>query len=547
MDRESGDDNIIMESPSHIDRISNLPEPILHHILSLLPFTQTVQTRVLSRTWKRAWHTFSVLKFDYDFFYQVFPEDSNDGSEAGKQKLREIFNYIKETLRIRHNEMIRLMNFSLFVPGDSLEICLPYIDQCIFYALGCNVKELSLELLGNPRFNLPEIILCSNSIEILTLAGLKLESPRSVKLSSLTKLFLMRVDATNLVLQNLLIGCPLIEYLSLQLCPGLKNLELSGLTKLNKFEVCDAEELQRLCIIAQNVQEVSIQGPLPFQCKFNLASCKFLKYLRFALIHIKDEWLCNQISKFPLLESLLIAGCDDLKSINISSHSLKLLEIYDCLRLVEVKIVAPSLSIFKYSGDVISFQLGAITFSKSHLLFQTENSSSEWYAEHFKLLAMFYSVSKVVILRSQEGENVIVPEDLRRIQPSPLGNVDHLDCTVEAFKWRFAIKSAVDGFLWISPHSRTLSIRLGYPPMSSLKLQFSYRRQAVYEGRIAQCCKSRPISCWWQCIEEVVIEYTYTGKAGNYAERHIFKGEDIWDKMDCLIDLQTREILDWDF
>ncbi|KAH9682210.1 F-box/LRR-repeat protein 25 [Citrus sinensis] len=501
MDRESGDDNIIMESLSHIDRISNLPEPILHHILSFLPFTQTVQTRVLSRTWKRAWHTFSVLKFDSDFFYQVFPEDSNDVSEAGKQKLREIFNYIKETLRIRHNEMIRLMNFSLFVPGDSLEICLPYIDQCIFYALGCNVKELSLELLGNPRFNLPEIILCSNSIEILTLAGLKLESPRSVKLSSLTKLFLMRVDATDLVLQSLLIGCPLIEYLSLQLCPGLKNLELSGLTKLNKFEVCDAEELQRLCIIAQDVQEVSIQGPLPFQCKFNLASCKFLKYLRFALTHIKDEWLCNQISKFPLLESLLIAGCDDLKSINISSRSLKLLEIYDCLRLVECFQGGD----FAKPGRGVSFLL--IYFVK----------------------------------------NVIVPEDLRRIQPSPLGNVDHLDCTVEAFKWRFAIKSAVDGFLWISPHSRTLSIRLGYPPMSSLKLQFSYRRQAVYEGRIAQCCKSRPISCWWQCIEEVVIEYTYTGKAGNYAERHIFKGEDIWDKMDCLIDLQTQEILDWDF
>lgn len=200
--------------------------------------------------------------------------------------------------------------------------------------------------------------------QTLTLAGLKLESPTNVKLSSLTKLFLMSVDATDLVLQSLLIGCPLIEYPSLNACPGLKNLELSGLSKLNKFEVCCAEKLQLLCIKAQNVHEVSIQGLLPFQCVFNLASCKLLKYLRFALTHIKDEWLRNQISKFPLLESLLITDCDNLKSINISSRSLKLLEIYDCLRLVEVKIVAPSLSIFKYSGDVISFQLGAVTFPK---------------------------------------------------------------------------------------------------------------------------------------------------------------------------------------
>lgn len=136
MDRESGDDNIIMESLSHIDRISNLPEPIPHHILSFLPFKQIVQTRVVSQTWERAWHTFPVLKFDYDFFYEVFPEDSNDDSEAGKQKLREIFSFIEETLRMRHNKMIRLMNFSLFVPGYSLEICGPYIDQCILSFLG---------------------------------------------------------------------------------------------------------------------------------------------------------------------------------------------------------------------------------------------------------------------------------------------------------------------------------------------------------------------------------------------------------------------------
>lgn len=116
---------------------------------------------MLSQAWERAWHTFPVFKFDIENFDQVFPEDSNVDREAGKQKLREIFSYIEETLHIRHNEMIRLTNFSLFVPGYSLEICRLCIDQCMFYALGCNVKMLSLELRsGNPRFNFPEVILC---------------------------------------------------------------------------------------------------------------------------------------------------------------------------------------------------------------------------------------------------------------------------------------------------------------------------------------------------------------------------------------------------
>ena len=108
------------------------------------------------------------------------------------------------------------------------------------------------------------------------------------------------------MLQSLLTGCPLIEYLSLHACPGLKNLELSGLTKLNKFKVYGAEKLQRLWIKAQNVQKVTIRGPLSFQCEFNSASCEFLKHLTFSHAPIEDECLCNQISKFPLLESLLI-------------------------------------------------------------------------------------------------------------------------------------------------------------------------------------------------------------------------------------------------
>ncbi|XP_058204369.1 uncharacterized protein LOC131318541 isoform X2 [Rhododendron vialii] len=46
-----------------VDRISQLPEPIIHHILSLLPTEDAVCTNVLSKTWRRIWSTFPVFDF----------------------------------------------------------------------------------------------------------------------------------------------------------------------------------------------------------------------------------------------------------------------------------------------------------------------------------------------------------------------------------------------------------------------------------------------------------------------------------------------------
>ncbi|CAN0879097.1 FBD-associated F-box protein At1g66310 [Linum grandiflorum] len=51
------------EDDSSIDRLSNLPEAVIHHILSLLDTSSAVQTSVLSRRWRCAWKHLSVLAF----------------------------------------------------------------------------------------------------------------------------------------------------------------------------------------------------------------------------------------------------------------------------------------------------------------------------------------------------------------------------------------------------------------------------------------------------------------------------------------------------
>ncbi|KAL5822952.1 hypothetical protein ACOSQ4_020852 [Xanthoceras sorbifolium] len=33
------------------------------------------------------------------------------------------------------------------------------------------------------------------------------------------------------------------------------------------------------------------------------------------------------------------------------------------------------------------------------------------------------------------------------------------------------------------------------------RFKFSYKKQLIYEGQFASCCKSYPISCWQHCIQ----------------------------------------------
>jgi hypothetical protein len=64
------------QSISSEDRISALPDPIIHHILSFLPTENSAATSILSKRWKPLWLSVPTLRFNdrsfpnYDSFFR---------------------------------------------------------------------------------------------------------------------------------------------------------------------------------------------------------------------------------------------------------------------------------------------------------------------------------------------------------------------------------------------------------------------------------------------------------------------------------------------
>ncbi|KAJ0007251.1 hypothetical protein Pint_28877 [Pistacia integerrima] len=242
-----------------VDRISDLPEHILHHVLSFLSFQQVAQTCIVSKTWEKAWHTFPILAFDYDFFERDicnFPIWEYDSSlfEPDMQYLALFIHpYMNSDNRLK-------------------EIFSSVIDRCLGYALGCNVKELCFKL---GYIHIP--------------------------------------DYAEGVIETIIAGCPLLEDLSVGYSRGFKSLKLFGLPKLNKVEVEEMSNLERLEMKAFNVQVFSIAWSdiprhldITLYDDFTLSKSTTLCF--FSKFEMDTEWYFKYIEllrKFHTLSKLL--------------------------------------------------------------------------------------------------------------------------------------------------------------------------------------------------------------------------------------------------
>jgi len=235
------------------DRISDLPDAVLHHILFLLPIKCVAQMSILSKRWRHLWCTFPDLDFRTLDPFQISSKSVKFLEfEKPRQPLDSSrMDFITQVLSIRdkHSD-IRVLCFRARVSFSRL-------NGLIRRAIRHNVRELDIEastVCTDDYFNFPRCVIGSESLRVLKLrSGFRLppssvmrhgfRSLQTLSLSlvilnnqpSLTDLFsessfphlqTLNLDAC-FGLKYLRVGCRALEDLTLEKCYELEGLDIS--------------------------------------------------------------------------------------------------------------------------------------------------------------------------------------------------------------------------------------------------------------------------------------------------------------------------------
>ncbi|KAI3455318.1 hypothetical protein Pfo_011981 [Paulownia fortunei] len=253
-----------------IDRISNLPNEVLCHILSFLPTKYAVATSILSTKWKDLFPLIPNLRLRLDDTLLLHPES------ASGTYLISFMNFADRLLNVTLCGVPYIYAFCLicqkFDDGQ-------YIANWIHAALRLNVKRMDLRIrrLKNSNFLLDSLFGC-NIVSLNLLLDFADDAPECR--FSLPNLKMLSVQYMKFSAANVLLACcPLLEYLvvyncycypgeMLRICiPSLKALKLvNGIYCLEGEIELDAPKLEYLnyggflanCYLASKLKSLRI-------------------------------------------------------------------------------------------------------------------------------------------------------------------------------------------------------------------------------------------------------------------------------------------------
>ncbi|KAM7269855.1 hypothetical protein ACFE04_025352 [Oxalis oulophora] len=393
-----------------LDRISKLPESILHHIQSFLTYKNNAQLSVLSKTWKQVSIYQPNLTFDYDFF-----------------RFHSCLTVYDQKMRGLNINKFKLDIFILDLDW------LSYIDQWIQQAINRNVRELTLWFWWDYSLayihTLPVFILLAKSVVTLNLKRCKLppvDRYFKTNLSSLKKVFLYEVELSDHLPQDIFTN---VEDLTLSYCIGMHDLV-----------------------------EVKLTGEI--RKGFDIKKCKHLRSISIIPVNITTDWLNEGLNYYPALKNLhldIVQGNNNNNKVTISSCSLTFFKIkMSWYQPSILEINAPNLSEFTYFGHAPELSLNAPSLvSCSFDLGKSNEHITPEYSSHLKEIEFLsnFNHCRNVNLTCQNVKLLMVPKGVRDIRVSPLPNVEKLKITLYGDKTLEQNEELMDSLFWISPHS----------------------------------------------------------------------------------------------
>ncbi|MQL84456.1 hypothetical protein Taro_016968 [Colocasia esculenta] len=253
------------------DRISELPDPILGHILSLMPAKAATQTTILSRRWKHLWEYIWCSATTLDFAAEF----------AARQTPGDFVRNVNRYLKLHRGKKIQ----RFLVSFPAVDCFFPDVEKWVEFAVAKDVEELWLEFSSQGQetyfcgdfenwvcgFRVPHQLFDCLPLRVLGLSNCGLSpSPGFPGLLSLRSLSLTRVDVTTDMLHRILSECRHLERLLLRDCVHFNSLKLtSPCIKLKQLVLVDCWELFNLEISAPSLLSFHFFGEIYFENSFS--------------------------------------------------------------------------------------------------------------------------------------------------------------------------------------------------------------------------------------------------------------------------------------
>ncbi|CAH9071422.1 unnamed protein product [Cuscuta epithymum] len=228
------------------DRLSDLPDAVLYHILFLLPIKSVAQTSVLSRRWRQLWYSFPDLDFTTLNPFTIPSPLKMDQLHSWVSIEADSINRILD-LR-RRNSPIRALRFRAHITFSRL-------NRLIRRAVNLDVQELDIEVATADYFNFPRSVISCDTLRVFKLKsrypGFRFPPSAVINggfqsLQTLSLSFIILNDQPSLVNVFTDSSFPMLKKLNLDRCKGLMHLSVScrALEELGLEQCCQMERLE---------------------------------------------------------------------------------------------------------------------------------------------------------------------------------------------------------------------------------------------------------------------------------------------------------------
>ncbi|XP_054791355.1 putative F-box/FBD/LRR-repeat protein At1g78760 [Prosopis cineraria] len=342
------------------DRISSLPDPLLHHILSFLPIKEAIsKSLILSKRWRELGLSMPAL----------------DIHDTGFSRPDGFIQFVDAVLFLSDPKPINMFRLKC----EKLKVPLIRINMWINSLINRKVEHLELcfSYLNSPsHVDVPACIFHSSTIKVLKLAHVML-NVRYVNLPSLKVLHLVKVQFSNPESAiNILNGCALLEDLVLKSWSTNRSvLRIGRLEHLVSAKVHNPSWIQLKAF--SNVRLLQIADEMG--CILPMSDIPTF----YNLTHLEILWLIDDgnnflgcLGNFPKLEILTIHKLDFKRS--LKDHSM--LDVPQCLSTHLRKFY-----LGEYRGSECEFEVAAFIMKNASVLRDISICSSKKENENSKL------------------------------------------------------------------------------------------------------------------------------------------------------------------